>query len=483
MIVISGCPRSGTSLMMLLHKEALGEGRIIGSQWMGIDPKYKDGHIKECVEYAKDKQNPTWKKEQEQSKAMNPNGFWECPWTVRGVQWVQNPPEKDKVCKIVSQGLANSNPQYIDKVVMMVRHPWSVVNSHKNLKINFPFASNTTNKDIGNTNPQMYINVTYSVCKWILANDPKILLVNYEDLIYDPDKTVDRVKSFVGEGDWDKAKSHINKKLQRNSPENPENADESWDLALDIHNKFKDGDWQGVVDVYDDHQKREDEKKTAADTRVNFFCPRWGGNVGNAFCKNCKKNDPKIIDNLKSAAERRYINWKNEPCLWDCGMNPIYYDKEGKPSNVYVPLTFDKSIQNNHWDDFNRVRFEGNNDGTGHLIRIEELDISKSNIKWGPEGNVLNNLEYKLNQTLGNPDIWQYNIVGAAFELAEDKTVTNLDVIISMEKANDNWKFLIEAIGAYGVYHVLFKANIKSDQTEAKNDMDFGGRVLINYQK
>jgi hypothetical protein len=343
MIVISGCPRSGTSLMMLLHKEALGTDAIIGTQWMAIDPEIDDDNRTACINYIKDKKNPDWRAEQEQTKAMNPNGFWECPWTVRGIQWVQHAPENNKVCKIVSQGLANSNPQYIDKVVMMSRHPWSVANSHKDLKLNLPFSHNTRNKDIGNVSPNMYINVTYSVCKWILANDPDVMLVNYEDLICDPDTEINRLQDFVGGGKWKAAKSKINKKLQRNTPQKPDGENDRWGLALDMHNEFKTGNWQKVIDVYDAYQQKKKDNETDTDKGVKFFCPRWGGQVGNTFCHNCKKNDPDILKNLKDASEKRKIVWKNEPCLWDCGMNP---DRES-----YTPLTIDQSIDNNHWCD------------------------------------------------------------------------------------------------------------------------------------
>lgn len=334
MIVVSGCPRSGTSLMMLLHREALGEDAIVGSKWMGIDPEYKNEHMKKCAEYIKDKNDPDWRQEQEETKNMNPNGFWECNWTIRGLQWAQKPPEPNKVCKIVSQGLARTNPQYVDKLVMMVRHPWSVANSHKDLKLSFPFARNVRNKDIDNINPRMYIRSTIDASRWILKNNPQLLMVDYDQLVLDTENVIESISDFIGEGDWGKAKDVVDKRYKRNLPERFDDS-ESWDTALDIHRLFKTRQFEGVVDIGDSLREKAKEEPN-----VGFFCPRWGGQVGSNFCKQCKKGDRDYLYNLKVAASKRGIDWSEEPCLWDCGMNP---------SEEYTPVTIEQSIEENHW--------------------------------------------------------------------------------------------------------------------------------------
>jgi hypothetical protein len=324
--------------MMLLLKEALGEDRIIGSQWMNIDAQIDDINKLACIDYIKDKTNPAWRQEQAESKDMNPNGFWECRWTVRGIQWEQQPPASNKVCKIVSQGLSRSNPEYIDKIVLMVRHPWAVANSQRNLSLNMPFAK-ARNKDIGNVSPNMYINVTVAVSRWILANQPQLLIVNYDDLISSPDRTIKTLSDFVGDGDWGEAQKVIQQKYNRSEPTRVDDQ-KHWDTALEIHEHFKVGDWQGVSAIGD--RIKEEAKDTSP---IRFHCPRWGGQVGNDFCTSCRSDDASFKDNLKSASVRRNIDWSAEPCLWECGMNP---DRD-----TYTPLTIKESIAKNHWKDDN----------------------------------------------------------------------------------------------------------------------------------
>lgn len=514
MIVVSGCPRSGTSLMMLLHKEALGEDRIIGTQWMGINPDIKDENVKKCIDYINYKKNPDWKKEREETKKMNPNGFWECPWTVRGIQWTQNPPDKNKVCKIVSQGVAQSNPQYIDKLILMVRHPWAVTNSHKDLKLALPFSSNTRNKDIGNVSPDMYINVTVAISKWIKENSPDLLLVDFDELIANSDKVLDSVSEFIGEGNWNKAKGVIEPKLKRNTPERIDD-NKQWDVALEIHEHFKVGDWDSVIEI---GERLEKEKKP----NVNFFCPRWGGNVGSTFCNNCKSGDEDFINNLKEASTKRNIDWKNEPCLWECGMNPIYYDKEGKPSKVYVPLTFDKSIQNNHWVESQRSELESavkpspihiNKDKSENIISTKECkncddfdskkySLSLKNIKMFKECFKLNfdindnksvrfemiediNSNHLLTQqrnaclwakTLPNFLVKYYNTDEYCNEQTEK--IDLVDVHLYLEKIDKTrWYFSISADGGFD----LFASIVSSEEGKCLGTVEFSNELTESY--
>lgn len=329
MIVVSGCPRSGTSLIMLLHKEALGEERIIGEEWP-MDIKFGNKNKQACFDYIRNKTNPDYLKHLEETKQMNPNGFWECPWTVRGIQYTANTPEENKVCKIVSQGLAASNPAYIDKIVMMVRHPFSVANSQKDLVLPIPVHSR--NKDLGNISPQMFINVTVAASNWISHHKPKLLLVEFEELIADPNAQLARVEEFVGDGDWTKAKQQIKPKLQRNKPQRP-NDKEEWDDALHLYDLFKAGLFESVVEWDKGRHKKKKQDN------VQFYCPRFGGNTNSMMCTQCK-TDKKIGGKFKAQAIKRKIDWENEPCLWECGMNP---------SKEYTPLTIDQSIKQNHW--------------------------------------------------------------------------------------------------------------------------------------
>ena len=117
-----------------------------------------------------------WKKNSEHrdtrtdhSKMMNPNGFWEDGrFTVRGLSWRFNcreeldgylTEEKPTCVKIVSQGLIQTDPRYISKMVYLIRHPRNVAKSQENLvtELDQMFGDKNTLKM---HTPKMYLNVT-----------------------------------------------------------------------------------------------------------------------------------------------------------------------------------------------------------------------------------------------------------------------------------------------------------------------------------
>jgi hypothetical protein len=124
MIVVSGCPRSGTSLMMDCLRIAFGEDRILGHKFPqehGLLEAKKQGEEEsddhyEARMYAMNRGLAVSGRlnDIERSKDMNPNGFWECRYTVQGVHWHRGIEVKNTdICKIVSQGLFFSDPKYI----------------------------------------------------------------------------------------------------------------------------------------------------------------------------------------------------------------------------------------------------------------------------------------------------------------------------------------------------------------------------------
>lgn len=324
MIVVSGCPRSGTSLMMLCLREALGEERIIGSKWP-MDKKLGSKEKQACIDYLRRKKNPDYEKNLAETKKMNPCGFWECGWTVKGIQYTEPTPDPDKVVKLVSQGLAQSNPAYVGKVIMMLRHPWSVAKSQQDLLL--PMPIHTRNKDLGTISAEMFLSVTVMASRWLHKHKPEMILVEFEELVTNPDAELQRVKNFLGKGEWHKAREVIQPKLKRNEPTRP-NEDKEWDDALNVYWLFKEGKYEQIIEWA---EAREVQKSTS------FYCPRFGGNVNDTICTQCKGGE--ITDKLRQQAVRRKIEYWNEPCLWECGMNP----------QDTTPLTIEGSIQKNHW--------------------------------------------------------------------------------------------------------------------------------------
>lgn len=374
MIIISGCSRSGTSLTMDLLRTALGDDSIVGDKFpqeANIEKFMKRREEETDNEYEAriyewKARNPYWEKDLAESKDMNPNGFWECKYSVRGIFDPPShiePPEhqkellvngKNKVCKIVSQGLANSDPKYIDKIVLLLRHPAEVAKSQERLKRDYPARFQEGDTEFRVHTPQMFIRVTYALSKWLLKNpDIPILFVHHSDLVSKPQEAIDAIKDFVGlDGDWGEAVKRVEPKLYRSLPE--ERKEPIWEDAIFVWDKICDKKYQDIVDYF------EDTKKERATQRENksWFCPRYGSQVNDNMCKMCRTNSV-VRNNYKKTAESRNIDWEKEPCLYEVAYGP----------QDVVKISISESIKNNFWIE--------DEDGSNEPAKIAEAKLEE----------------------------------------------------------------------------------------------------------
>jgi len=252
MIVISGVPRSGTSVMTNIMLELLGEDRLIGSKFMGNDKvkEIAEGPMPEPIpihKYLRKKKIETMqekarkrlqiptkvqerrnkrKKKLESMKEMNPNGFYECQFTVQGLYWRPQvhglfakieAMEKEPFCKIVSNGLLKSDPTRISKIVYMLRDPREVAKSQEKLK-----RPKTMPMPEGEKfhSPDFFITATVQFCRWAVqyASEVEVLMVHHGDLLSDPEPQVQRVAEFLSVEPGN-AHSVVDKKLHRSKPQ------------------------------------------------------------------------------------------------------------------------------------------------------------------------------------------------------------------------------------------------------------------------
>lgn len=352
MYIVSGCPRSGTSLMMDCMREVFGEDRIRGKKFPQesrieeVFTKKEDESeaIFECRKYIYEYQNPDWKEELEASKDMNPNGFWEGKYSVNGIRY-NFPDSKElkeireekikSVYKIVSHGLFHSDPIYIDKIIFMIRHPRAVAKSQEKLKRNLKFRTQDgkfidLGEDIVIHTPEMFNNVTLMASKFLLENpNIPILFVEFENLLEKPEETLSQIQSFLGEGDFNKATKLINPKLRRSYPQEIDN--DLWEDAEFIYEKFKQKEFKAIIDYM------EDETKVTNRQNRRWLCPRTGIMTVENHCKTCK-SDPEFRRSLKDHANSQNVDWTVEPCLFECGFD---LDNE--------PISIEESIKNNFW--------------------------------------------------------------------------------------------------------------------------------------
>lgn len=190
MIVVSGCRRSGTSMLMYALKEA--GLKVVGNDFFVEDLKTKteDG-----------KASPKLQKMREMTLEGNPNGYWEVMDTTAKTGLVK---EYDgDVIKIMFEALPKSHINKIDKVLAIFREPRDVMTSV--LKY-YPVKTDL-----------YIIKILLDImdCLIFMSYVPH-KIVFYEDIVKNPD-IMKEICEFTG-GNWEKARATIDPNLKRSEP-------------------------------------------------------------------------------------------------------------------------------------------------------------------------------------------------------------------------------------------------------------------------
>ena len=349
--IVSGCPRSGTSLCMNILIKALGEKNVIGKKFpqqekmdfltkKQSDETNDEFKIRTYILNHLDIINEETSKI-EHSKKMNPLGFWEDGRiSVSGLKYniqtkeiikkLRKDKDKNFLAKIVSQGLMNSDPDLINKVIFMIRNPYEVAKSQEDLVINGKYLYNGKEIDLFENDkihsPEMFINVTTQAARFFIEN-PEIQfeIVEYEDLLLNSKNTISTISNFIDTGDFSKCHNLIKPELYRSKTYDKEG--EIWEESIKIYELFKEKKFQEILDL----------NKTAYDkVNKNWFCLRANAQTIDTHCKSCF-NDKNFTNSIKEQAIKDDINWENLPCVYECG----YRNKD--------IISVEESIKNNHW--------------------------------------------------------------------------------------------------------------------------------------
>jgi hypothetical protein len=292
-------------------------------------------------------------------KDMNPDGFWECQFTVGGLRYTSQLKNTSadlrndwRIVKVVSQGLLNSDPTYINKIVYMLRHPYAVAKSqerlHRELKI-IGADGQTYNLYEGLVihSPEMFIQVTMQAMRFIVMNpEIPIKIFNYEDLIEDPRSVIPEMVKFIGmNGDIESAVKLVKPKLNRSDKYEPPES-ELWGDALLLHNAMlnfkKDGDRQMLESIL---EAMQDPMRPIHLKNRSYHCYRAKRVVNYHHCQMCRENivfrknlikQSEALDGTSKFTE----NWRLEPCVYECGMG----------ADIESPMPLADSIENNFWE-------------------------------------------------------------------------------------------------------------------------------------
>ena len=325
--VVSGCPRSGTSLMMNCIRTAIGEENILGHSL--IEPEREPPKLSEAQTYLLAKQKAKRPNRKDARRKMNPDGFWEMKWSVAGIQYdpitahILNASD-GKTVKIVSSGLVRTDPIYINSVIYMARDPRAVAKSQEKL------TRDAIIEKFGVVHtPEMFISSSVKAARYFVNNPSvPVAVINYDEFV-DGHINPALINTY-GQKFAIAAKSIIKPSLRRSEPEDIDS--DLWVIADTIFKLLVKSDWRGILE-YNANRK-------PVPSEINFFCPRRNIQTNGKTCEMCMKGRDVLINNYRTQANKKGADWANEPCLWEVEFNPNADD-----------MSIAESIKNNHWKD------------------------------------------------------------------------------------------------------------------------------------
>jgi hypothetical protein len=334
--IVSGCARNGTSLMMDIMRVLMGDASIVGDKFFR---NHDDADLPEYAQYVRDKVVANSDRSV-RTRDMNPNGFWECIFTTNGIRYFPEAADllndlEGRVVKVVAPALAMTEPKYVERVIYMVRQPDSTAKSQERIiRRGFNDEGDPTRDD----KPQrifsylLYNRSAVLASKWIVDNNPPLLVVDYDELIDNPREQIRRVAEFVGAADQllDAAVERVDPSLRR-SVDIPEDVDiVGQEFAYEAYENIKSGAFEAVKASALRLAEIQREKQTEVGRK---YCMRLRRAVVNAECEMCQTHEQTRI-NYRENATRAGVRWESEPCAYDCLIS-------GK--------TIEESVTNNHW--------------------------------------------------------------------------------------------------------------------------------------
>jgi len=332
--VVSGCPRSATSLEIMLLKqrlEVVGEKfpqeSVIQSRLERRKTESETQHAYRITVLAD--QVRKVEESRDRVRALNPNGFWEHLPANRGLRY---PMERidGKLIKLVSQYLTRSDPSYINKIVYMIRDPHEVATSQENLLERehemvkeLKKAPVFRREEVKRHSVEMFNLVNSMAARWITENgmEDRVRVVHHRDLMTDPASTMAGVTEFLGIDPVDC--SIINPALYRSKAKPELDIGAEWDEADEIYRLILSGDWSGVSAMAERPR-----------TPKVFSCARLKRRVNLEYCAICKSGHNDFLHNQKRYCQQRGIDWESMPCGYDC---------------IVDGMTVEASVAANHW--------------------------------------------------------------------------------------------------------------------------------------
>lgn len=215
--VITGVPRSGTSLMSKLIHDAVGSAKFHGTQWRQNSPP--------------------------QARLINAHGFYESAETCRPIR-AQVGREGDWL-KVITPALVGSRSILVGKVIACIRHPQEVAESRRIMRTLIPSDGRNGS---GLLTPEIYIAAMGRLSKWVQSNRREMpLIVDYSAMLLHPTETCAKVSEYIGSQVNPAAVDHQQQRSARVSD------GQNWEYAIEAYEAMIHEDLPTCIRLYETH--------------------------------------------------------------------------------------------------------------------------------------------------------------------------------------------------------------------------------------
>jgi len=292
MIIVSGEPRSGTSLMMetirLLGLDVWGEEQP-GEKRREELRKGKEATFEEKLrdEKAKDMNEKFWEIGGMVMKGFKPFSMARTKHDVkynvllsdeekeRRMKIIDETIEqyethKDHAVKIIWNGIMQTDPEVLgaSKIILCLRDPLHIARSQQRLEGNTKVAAVVDGQDVFVSpetpiSPMRYLRSASQFIGWIQHPEHKnydVLKIVYDDMQFKPEETIKKIADFIGTNpskeQVDIAISNIDPNKRRSADvEVPEEDKDEWILVREIFESLVEGEYELINRRVADYQE------------------------------------------------------------------------------------------------------------------------------------------------------------------------------------------------------------------------------------
>lgn len=225
--VITGMPRSGTSLVSKLIHDAVGPAKFYGAQWRQADTE-------------------------DEIKTLNVNGFYESDRCCKPIRHEFCP--DGHWLKCITPALVGSSTELVGKVVLCIRDPLTVAASRAHMREVIGRSKMAQERRIkerpeaGVLTSDMYVAAMGRISRWVILNHrPAPHIVDYTWFVDNPEAGAQRLSAYTGLQISSKTIDKIHSRSQpiKHTPE--------WSIAMESYQAMQNHDFHAAIRLYEKH--------------------------------------------------------------------------------------------------------------------------------------------------------------------------------------------------------------------------------------